>query len=283
MNSTRDLLLRGAARLADLPGADPGLEARLLLKAASGWSSHEILLSPDRPVLSSAERRYLRLVEKRRDRVPLAYLSGEREFWSLPFRVGENVLIPRPETELLVEKALERAPRNNGLILDIGTGSGNIALALARELPHVRVIAVDISRAALKAARLNAERLRLTSVTFVYGDLFRPLAGTVPSGTVDAVVSNPPYVAAGDWPTLEPEVRDHEPKRALVAGPTGLEVIRRLVRGALPFLKQGGLLAFEIGAGQSADTRGLLGTGWREVRVFDDLQGIPRVVVAEKA
>jgi release factor glutamine methyltransferase len=283
LSSTRDLLLRGAARLADLTGIDPGLEARLLLKTASGWSSQEILTSLERPVPSSAERRFLDLVEKRRDRAPLAYLIGEREFWSLPFRVTHNVLIPRPETELLVEKVLERTPPANSLILDIGTGSGNIALALARELPDVGIIAVDISRAALKAARFNAERLGLTSVMFVYGDLFRPLERTVRPGTVDAVVSNPPYVAAGEWRTLEPEVRDHEPKRALVAGPTGLEVIRRLVRGALPFLKRGGILAFEIGSGQSADTRGLMGTGWRDVRVFDDLQAIPRVVVAEKA
>jgi release factor glutamine methyltransferase len=269
--------------LAGLPNADPNLEARLLLEKASGRSEVDILAHPDAPVSAAAEARFLDLVEKRRGRVPLAYLTREREFWSLPFRVGRGVLIPRPETELLIEGLIERARGKGGLILDLGTGSGNIALALARELPKARLIAVDISRAALRFARWNAKRLGIASVTFVQGDLFRPLSRVVRKGTADVIVSNPPYVASADWAGLEPEIRDHEPKRALVAGATGLEVIRRLVGGARPWLKKGGILALEVGFGQADEARAMLDEGWREVRLVRDLQGLPRVVIAVKA
>lgn len=238
---------------------------------------------PERQVPAAAERRFFDLVQKRRTRVPLAYLTGEREFWSISLAVFPGVLIPRPETELVVEKVVALSSRRRERIVDIGTGSGNIAVALAGELPNARIIATDISRRALKAARLNAERRNINSITFVEGNALAALKGLAQRGTVDFVVSNPPYVSAREWRTLEPEVRGYEPRRALVAGATGLEFIRRLVDGSRTYLKSGGHLVFEIGAGQADEVVSLFNRGWADIRLGEDLRGIPRVVSARKA
>ncbi len=238
---------------------------------------------PERQVPAAAERRFFDLVEKRRARVPLSYLTGEREFWSISFAVFPGVLIPRPETELIVETVVALSSRRRERIVDIGTGSGNIAVALAGELPKARIIATDISRRALKAARLNAERRNIKSITFVEGNALAALEGVVRRGSVDFVVSNPPYVAVGEWRALEPEVHGYEPRRALVAGPTGLEFIRRLIDGSRAYLKSEGHLVFEIGAGQADEVVSLFHRGWTDIRVGEDLRGIPRVVSARKS
>jgi release factor glutamine methyltransferase len=269
--------------LGRLPHADPALESGLLLRKAAGISEGDALMFPERPVPAAAERRFFDLVEKRRARVPLAYLTGEHEFWSISFAVFPGVLIPRPETELVVEKVVALSSRRRERIADIGTGSGNIAVALAGELPNARIIATDISRRALKAARLNAGRRNIHSITFVEGNALAALEGVVRRGSVDFVVSNPPYVSAREWRTLEPEVRGYEPKRALVAGTTGLEFIRRLIDGSRSYLKSGGHLVFEIGAGQADEVVPLFDRGWADIRVGEDLRGIPRVVSARKA
>jgi release factor glutamine methyltransferase len=284
VSSVRALYLRGKSLLAGLPEIHPELNSRLLLRKAAALGELEFLISPDKELSSSAERRFFRLIEKRRNRVPLAYLLGEKEFWSMSFRVTPGVLIPRPETELLVEKVIAlSAPGKKLRIVDIGTGCGNIAVALARELPRARIFAVDRSRRALRVARFNAERHGAKAVTFFEGDLFEPLAGRLPRNSVDIIVSNPPYVSSAEWLELEPEIRKFEPKRALVAGPGGLEVMDRLARGALAFLRPGGWLLFEIGQGQADRAFTSFDRRWRQKKIFPDLAGVPRVAAARKA
>jgi release factor glutamine methyltransferase len=223
----------------------------------------------------------LALIARRRARYPLSYILGEREFWSLAFAVTPAVLVPRPETELLVEKAAAFAPRGRkAVIVEIGTGSGAVAVALARELPGARIVATDVSRRALAVARANAARHR-ARVDFVTADLFRGLSGHIGPAGADIVLSNPPYVAEAEWPSLPPEVR-REPKKALVAGPTGLEFIVRLISGAARLLKPGGRLLFEVGRGQARASLRLFDAGWDKPEAFKDLRGINRVVSARK-
>lgn len=280
MPATHDLLAEGRRRLDGLPGADPALEARVLLRRALGFTEMEILAFPDRPVAASGARRYRRAIARRAARVPFAYILGEREFWSIPLTIGPGVLIPRPETELLVETVLALAGKGDETIAEIGTGCGAVAVALAKEMPGARIIATDISRRALFLARKNAARHGAGNIEFRGGDLFAPLRRAALMGGLDILVSNPPYVAESAWRFLEPEVRDFEPKQALVAGPSGLETIVRLVAGAPEFLKPGGSLVFEIGRGQARAVKALLKKPWTDVSVKKDLWGIPRTAVA---
>ncbi len=280
MPATHDLLVEGRRRLDGLPGADPALEARVLLRRALGFTEMEILAFPDRPVSASGVRRYRRAIARRAARVPFAYILGEREFWSIPLTVGPGVLIPRPETELLVETVLALAGNGDETIAEIGTGCGAVAVALAKEMPGARIIATDISRRALLLARKNAARQGAGNIEFRGGDLFAPLRRAALQAGLDILVSNPPYVAESAWVLLEPEVRDFEPKRALVAGPSGLETIVRLVAGAPEFLKPGGSLVFEIGRGQARAVKALLKNPWTDVSLKHDLRGIPRAAAA---
>jgi release factor glutamine methyltransferase len=262
--------------------ANPAVEAKVLLLQATGLSEVEFLGSPRRRLSAKQERAFSRLVERRLSGVPLAYITGRKEFWSLPFKVGPGVFIPRSETELVIEKALESARTGRETIVDIGTGSGNIAVALARELPEARIVATDISARALKTARFNAEINQAERIAFIRGNLFAPLKGLDLAEKCDCIVSNPPYVAAAEWAALAGEVRDHEPKRALFAGKTAFEFIGRLVRGALDYLRPGGHLLFEIGDGQAEGALALFDDRWTGADVFDDLRGVPRVIKAVK-
>jgi release factor glutamine methyltransferase len=231
------------------------------------------------------------LVDRRAAQEPLQHITGTQEFFGLNFRVTPDVLIPRPETEHLVEAVLNWAPAQSGLqpsiadavvsrrlrIVDVGTGSGAIAIALASVLDHASLTAIDISPAALAVARSNATQHHLAGrIRFLQGDLLTPVAGECP---LDVVVSNPPYVALSDAQALAPEVRDHEPSLALYAGSDGLEIYRRLIPQALDLLRPGGLLALEIGFGQRQALADLL-TGWKDVHFLDDYASIPRVVLA---
>jgi release factor glutamine methyltransferase len=247
-----------------------------------GLTDLDVLAFPERPVPAARARRFLGLIERRTAREPFAYLLGEREFWSIPLDVGPTVLIPRPETETLVEAVLELAGEGSPFLADIGTGSGAVAVALATELREARIAATDISRAALKTARRNAARHGLTRIEFLAGDLCAPLRRLGPAGCLDILASNPPYVREAEWRRLEPEVRDYEPKPALVPGPTGLEIIGRLVDEAPVWLKPGGWLALEIGRGQGRAVRSLLRRGWTDVRSWHDLRGIERVLAARR-
>ncbi len=282
MSSIRDLILEGRRRIARLPLSDPALESRLLLQKAAGLSDQEVLTSPERPVASGIAGKFFELVEKRRTRVPLAYLLGEKEFWSRSFRVFPGVLIPRPETELVVEKIIGLSTKQEESIVDVGTGCGAIAIALAGELPSARFIAIDVSRRALKAARINAASSPARRIRFVEGRAPAAFKGLLPAESQDFIVSNPPYISERDWRALAPEVRLFEPKRALVSGPTGFEFFNKLIRSSARFLKPQGHLVLEIGHGQREGVLSFFDEAWADVRSFDDLSAIPRVVVARK-
>ncbi len=221
-------------------------------------------------------------VERRRRGEPIQYITGEAEFYGLRFKVNRDVLIPRPETEHLVEKAIALARGfERQRIVDVGTGSGAIAVALACNLPAARIFATEESEAALKVARANAARNGVTDrVRFFEGDLLAPVSGE----QFDFVVSNPPYVPESDRDSLSVEVCDYEPARALFAGGDGLDVYRRLIPAAFAALAPGGFVALEIGYGQQAAVESLLaGAGFRSIEFTKDLQGIPRVAVASRA
>jgi release factor glutamine methyltransferase len=237
----------------------------------------------DEPTLATLRE----LVRRRADGEPLQYITGETEFMGLKFAVDRRVLIPRPETELLVETVLSRLQTTDHrpqtgeapTIIDVGTGSGCIAVALAKRLPAATVHATDVSADALAVARANAARHGVEkNIRFHEGDLLSPIPDSL---RADGLVANPPYVASGDLAGLPREVRDFEPARALSAGEDGLEVIRRLVTDAKRILSPAGWLALEIGAGQRPAVAGLLAAGgWTVAEVVNDLQGHERVIVA---
>ena len=260
----------------------PALEAKVLLLQATGLSEVELLASPQRIIRAKDERRYRRLIQRRLSGVPLAYIVGRKEFWSLSLRLQRGILIPRPETELLVEKTLELAAGREVTIVDIGTGSGNIAVALAKELPAARIVATDVSARALRIAGLNAQDHGLGNVAFVRGSLFSALHDLGLEGKCDFIVCNPPYVSASDWESMPREVRDHEPRRAFLGGRTGLDFIRRLIKGSPAFLKPRGYLLFEVGYGQAEKALSLFDWRWVETESFADLRGISRVIKARK-
>ncbi|HYA48473.1 MAG TPA: peptide chain release factor N(5)-glutamine methyltransferase, partial [Burkholderiales bacterium] len=206
---TRQELFRLGAGLLE-PAPQSLVEAKVLLLRAARLSEEGYLAAPHVPLAAEAETFFLRLVERRKRGVPLSYLTGSREFWSIPLRVSPSVLIPRPETEVLVEKVLELASRGREAILDVGTGCGNIAIALAKELPRARVVACDVSLRALSIARRNAALHRVRRVEFIRSNLFSAFRGT--GVRFDFVVSNPPYVSTRDWDALPAEIRDFEPR-----------------------------------------------------------------------
>jgi release factor glutamine methyltransferase len=247
---------------------------------------------PERELTSDEMSRYDAALERRASGIPAQYITGHQEFWGMDLIVSPAVLIPRPETEHLVEAVLElisstqakeqdQRPRTRVSalhIVDVGTGSGAIALALARELPSAEIHATDISEAALEVARANAARHELASrITFRQADLLTDL----PIAEFDIVVSNPPYVGESEEDQVQLEVRKFEPRNAVFAGPTGLEVIERLIPQAHEALRPGGTLMFEISGTIADGVRGLL-SGWADVVIKKDLQGIPRVAVARK-
>lgn len=244
-------------------------EARLLLAAATGYSEASVLAHPERELPAEAEAKFRDYAARRARGEPIAYILGVKEFYGLPLAVNPAVLIPRPETELLVELALGLAPAS---VLDLGTGSGAIALALKRHQPAARVVAVERSAAALAVAQRNALRLGL-EVEFRHGLWYEPVAGE----RFDAVVSNPPYVSEDDPHLAEGDVR-FEPRSALAAGPDGLASIREIAAGAAAHLRPGGRLLLEHGLGQDAEVRQLLReAGLEDVRSWPDLAGIARV------
>ena len=276
--TVRQLFNEGTRLLKAVP--HPALEAKVLLLHAASLDEKDFYSDPGAQLPGKVERGFLGLIRKRLAGHPLDHLTGRKEFWSLPFKVGPGVLVPRPETELVVEKAVESAAGRRPSILDVGTGSGNIAIALSRELPLARITAVDISVRALKIARANAAVLGAAGVRFVRSDLLSAFGK--PRPLFDVIVSNPPYVARREWTELAAEVRDHEPKRALVGGDKGTEFIEKLIKRSHGFLRSGGRLVMEIGAGQKDDVRSLFGDGWDEIEFTRDLAGIPRVVAARR-
>ncbi|MEW6328125.1 MAG: peptide chain release factor N(5)-glutamine methyltransferase [Thermodesulfobacteriota bacterium] len=267
---------------------EPEADAQVLMAHVLGVDRLNLFLNMDR-VLSPAEEKALAgLIRERTKRKPLQHILGEQEFWSLSFRVTPEVLIPRPETEILVEAVLNTVkkqgiPPDDLTILDLCTGSGILAIVLARELPGADIYAVDISKETLSVAQENARRHKVSdSITFLRGDLFAPLAGQGVS--FDLIVSNPPYISGEMFPELLPEVRDYEPRLALDGGPDGLDVIRKIIIQSAAHLKLGGWLFLEIGDGQGArvlkefERRKAFGN----VSIIRDYCGINRVIRAQR-
>ena len=251
-------------------GIDPR-EARLLLAEVCGFSQASLAVSPEQEIPFEVENAFLELTKKRLNGEPVAYILGRKEFYGLQLSVNPTVLIPRPETELLVDLALERKPAS---MLDLGTGSGAIALAVKFNRPEAKVVAVDADRSALLTAKRNAAKLNL-DIDFRHGRWFEPVAGE----RFDLVIANPPYVASGD-PHLE--ALRFEPQGALVAGADGLEAIREIVPSVGAFLRPGGWLLLEHGLGQDGAVRQLLGAaGLESVTTWPDLAGIARVSGAQ--
>jgi release factor glutamine methyltransferase len=276
---TRSVTLRRALAASGLDA----LDAQVLLAHVTGRDRAWLAARADELLAEEFEAPFAALVARRQAGEPIAYLTGTREFWGLPLLVSPAVLIPRPETETLVEIALERLPADRALrVLDLGTGSGAVALALARERPAASVVATDDSEAALAIARENARRLSVANVKFVQSDWYDGLAAIASATRFDLIVSNPPYVAAGDPHLAQGDLR-FEPPAALSPGGEGLQAIRRIIAGASAWLVPGGSLAFEHGYDQAAQVRELLATaGWQDIEVRRDLAGIERVSVARR-
>jgi release factor glutamine methyltransferase len=265
---------------AAVPG--PRREAEILLAHVLGTDRGVVVARRPDPLGDEAAARFEGLVLRRERREPLQYLTGEQEFMGLSFRVDPRVLVPRPETEGVVEAALALPPPHGGRVADLGTGSGCIAVAVAIARPDLGIVATDASSDALDVARENASRNgTLDRIEFILADFATPPPGL--EGTFDAVLSNPPYVSEGEWQGLSPEVRDHEPRIALVPGETGLEGYEGVAATAARLLKPRGAIVLELGFKREEGARAaVLAAGLAEVRVLPDLRGIPRVLVARK-
>jgi release factor glutamine methyltransferase len=265
---------------AGIPAPTAALDAGLLARHALGWDLATWLTHRDEPAGIGFERRFTALVARRRAREPVAYIRGVQEFWGREFRVTPAVLIPRPESELLIEAAAPFAASNGAVIVDIGTGSGCVAITLALEHPDARVYATDVSESALVVAFDNASRLGAEGrVQWVRGTYLADCPRAV-----DLIVSNPPYIAERDRNDLAPEVRDFEPSTALFAGPDGLRDIRAILHAARLSLVNEGRLLMEIGAGQADAVAALVSgiDGLELDTIHRDLQGIPRVAQVQR-
>ncbi len=260
---------------------EPELDSELLLRHVLGWDRARILANPDALLTREQQDLYLDRVEQRAMRRPLQHLTGVQEFWGREFHVTPDVLIPRPETESIVEEALMRLPRDGATLVDVGTGSGCIAVSLAAERPAWRIHALDLSEAALTVARDNARRLGVSNVSFRSGDLLDALDAA--PAEVDLVASNPPYVASDEFESLAPEVRLHEPTSALKPPGAATSVYARLAPQAYASLRSGGWLLLELGIGLAeAVSRSCESAGLRIEIIRPDLRGIPRLLVARK-
>lgn len=288
--------LRSAiTRLRECGVESPQLDAQLMMAHALGCSRLDVISHPERVLTTTDETAFRSMLDRRAARYPLAYILGRKEFFGLEIDVSSAALIPRPETEILVEECLKRVG-DEPLIADIGTGSGAIAVALAVRIPKARLWATDTSEEALKVARANSEKHGVaTRVSIVRGDLLEPLMAQLRE--FDAIVSNPPYIPTGEIESLQPEVRC-EPPEALDGGPDGLDAYRRLFSQAMGLAKRSsgqesraslqesfleGFVAVEIGIGQAAPvTQIAREAGWSDIEIVRDLAGIERVAIARR-
>jgi release factor glutamine methyltransferase len=295
----RSALKWGMAQLREAEVPSHTLATEVLLMHALGRDRAWMYSHHEEPVDDAALQKYFALIARRAAGEPTQYLTGHQEFWGLDFVVTPAVLIPRPETEHVMEVALARLgerglkihmdtglPRGTLHVADIGTGSGCLAVALAYELPHAEVLATDISATALEVAQRNAIANKVAErIRFVEADLFPPTPESL-APSFDLIVSNPPYIADSEAATLQREVRDHEPHSALFAGPTGVEVYVRLVEQAAVQLRDKGILVLELGHDSAERVRELFDASpfmWTNVGITIDLAGIPRVIAASRA
>ncbi len=281
-----EAIAAAAERLAAKGVENARLDAEVLLCHVLDRDRAWLMAHYPDPLDGASRLSYEKDIDRRAKREPLQYITGTQEFWGIPFRVTRDVLIPRPETEMVVEESLTRTSGEAcPIIVDLCTGSGCIAVSLARELPKARIFATDRSGAALALARENAKANGVADrIRFFEGDLFDPLDELDIGGRIDVITANPPYVRESERPGLQPEVRDFEPALALFAGPEGTEVADRILIAAPRYLRAGGLLVMEMGIGQAGALRNTAteSGGYSAVKVLRDLAGIERVIVAER-
>ncbi|MGQ0694233.1 MAG: peptide chain release factor N(5)-glutamine methyltransferase [Nitrospiraceae bacterium] len=280
-------LVAWARRSLDHAGVENATqEALWLLAHALGRQSHCVTSDAESPVSDQLWARAESLVSRRVAREPLQYILGTQEFCGLEFHVNPAVLIPRPETELLIQEVVRRCAVNKyATLVDVATGSGCVAITLATILDGIRILALDRFPEALAVAKTNAERHAVgDKIEWLEGDLLSPLREKGMAGAVDVIVSNPPYIAEADWAGLQPEVRIYEPRPALIAGQKGTELHERLLHDSREYLVPGGLLVMEIGQGQAAALRQLAEQqgGYAALRMVEDAAGIERVMIAER-
>ncbi len=279
----RDIINEAARNFAMAGIASPRLDAEILLAFCLDCERLDFLKNPSLPVAENALASFQKLAERRLKGEPVAYITGRKEFWSFVLDVNNSVLIPRPDTEVLVEEALILCKKPDTVeikILDIGTGSGAIALALASEIPLARLTATDISAAALATARKNADTLKLNSqIIFLQGDLFEPV-----DDFFDIIVSNPPYIGEDEYEKLPVGVKNYEPPEALQAGADGLDFYRKIVAEAPGHLNNNGWLLLEIGSTQDAPVIDIFNASgqYSDISVRKDYAGLPRVIKARR-
>ncbi|MSO42182.1 MAG: peptide chain release factor N(5)-glutamine methyltransferase [Solirubrobacterales bacterium] len=270
-----DALAGASDGIAAAGSGTPRLDAELLLAEAAGLDRAELVAKPERELTGPASRAFATMVRRRLRREPVAYILGRKGFRGIELEVDQRVLIPRPETELLVVVALELRP---GRAVDVGTGSGAVALALADELPGVRVAATDTSTDALAVAGANARRLGLAEAVSFSAGMLPP-----ERGGIELLLANLPYVSAAEWSDLQPEITEFEPREALVPGPTGLEAIEGLLAGLTALPDPPASVALEVGAGQAAAVAAAMrSAGYAETQARPDLAGIERVVLGRR-
>ena len=280
MTSVYDHIAEARRRLehAGLSAANAAVDADVLAREALGWDRARLVTDGRGAAPPGFDERFSAFVDRRATREPVAYIVGHREFWGLDLEVTHDVLVPRPETEMIVEAVCEEIATRARVhsIVDVGTGSGCLSVALSQEFPTARIVALDLSAAALHVARRNARKHGGERVAFVQASLLDAIAGPV-----DVIVSNPPYVPSGA--SVLPEVGRFEPALALYGGDDGLALLRRLIAGALVRLAAGGLFVVEFGFGQDTPVLELAySAGWHDITIKEDLQGIPRVAVMRK-
>jgi release factor glutamine methyltransferase len=289
-NTISNILKWAIATLKEAGIDSPGINADTLLSFVLSCDRTRLYTNPDEIISDADINWYKELINERIRHVPLQYITRHVEFMSLDFFVNEHVLIPRPETEILVETVLENAhdkqySNRKITIMDIGTGSGNIAVSLAKNLSNVEIYASDISQEALEIAKENVQRHKVVDkVHLLHGDLSGAFISHIDQGNVDFIVSNPPYVSESEWKNLEPELKDHEPREALVAGEDGLCFYRRIIRDASDWLIPDGYLVIEIGETQ-ADTIIMLMESeghYGDIEIIKDLQGKERIISARR-
>jgi release factor glutamine methyltransferase len=268
----------------------PGVNADTLLSFVLSCDRTKLYTNPDEIVNETDIRRYNDLINERIRHVPLQYITHHVEFMSLDFFVDEQVLIPRPETEILVETVLKRVhdkqySNRKTTIMDVGTGSGNIAVSLAKNISNVEIYASDISQEALEIAKANIQRHKVTDkIHLLHGDLFSAFSSHIEKKHVDFIVSNPPYVSESEWENLEPELKDHEPYEALVGGKDGLCFYRQIIKYAADWLKPEGCLVIEIGETQANSIIKFMENEghYEDIEIIKDLQGKERVISARR-
>jgi release factor glutamine methyltransferase len=262
----------------------PRLNAELLLADILGLKRLELYLQYERPLSEAEKSKYREYLARRGNREPLQYILGYAEFMGEKFKVNKNVLIPRPETELLVEKIVNENLLFGGKILDIGSGSGNIAIMLAKALPEAEIFSIDVSEKAIEIAKENARTILKDEnrVNFIRADFINDDILSI-AGTVDIIVSNPPYIAEEELKSLEPEVKDHEPSSALTDGGDGFLFFKTIARKGKDLLSDKGLVYLELGAGQSERVKSIFEeNGYQNVEIIKDYAGIERILKAVK-